>query len=511
PYWVKAMMEPVLEEGKGLVLPHYVRPIFDGMITKFLMYIWAVAFYRLDIEQIIAGDFCLSGEFVDKILEDKKLWQDKDFNTFGYDNIVTSLAIVEAGVEIIRVALGEKLHNESSRMKERVINEEQIEELKKAHVIFEKKTGGYEFVINDQTAIKARIRAYVYEHPESSLQDIMLLDEMEIEGRIVKIKEDNLRLMFKEVFLGARKFMFEKCKDIEGLIEKEVEQTEISGPDYLQEILPVQIELDYEKTLAKFREGYRLYSGIINNLMNSERETFSEKIRRLAEVAEERPDEFEFTNELYSKVFLKAAVSRQEGIGEIDLVLATEVLWRGRVASFIQSINKYAEEKMKEYGEEKGYRMTYDYSRNLIGEQLRMVEVMLTRYAERYRKALRKNGQFDGGKEIADSPKQFVEWLKQLKNLQNNNQKILSLASGEGFDELFFAEKGFDVVASDISKGKVEFIQNKAETRNINIEVMRIGLAEELPFRDNSFDAVYIRLGFHYLPNKELIKIASGI
>ncbi|MCK5491662.1 MAG: hypothetical protein KAJ14_00965, partial [Candidatus Omnitrophica bacterium] len=75
PYWIKAMVEPVLERGVGLMLPHYVRPIFDGMITKFLMYIWAVAFYKVNIEQIIAGDFCLSNEFVDMLLKDEKLWK----------------------------------------------------------------------------------------------------------------------------------------------------------------------------------------------------------------------------------------------------------------------------------------------------------------------------------------------------------------------------------------------------------------------------------------------------
>jgi len=96
PYWIKALVGPVLE-GADLAIPDYRRAIKDGFITKFIMYIWAKIFYRVSLQHIIAGDFCLSGRFIKMLLKDRelKVLERRRFNTFGYDNIVTSLARIK--------------------------------------------------------------------------------------------------------------------------------------------------------------------------------------------------------------------------------------------------------------------------------------------------------------------------------------------------------------------------------------------------------------------------------
>ena len=99
------------------------------------------------------------------------------------------------------------------------------------------------------------------------------------------------------------------------------------------------------------------------------------------------------------------------------------------------------------------------------------------------------------------SARTFLRHLKKQKSL------TISFASGIGTDEALFAQDGHRVIASDLNRAKL-----KVANRQIGSQrAVALSLNQELPFQDNSFDAVYIRLGLHYFSNEELPEIISEI
>ncbi len=77
---------------------------------------------------------------------------------------------------------------------------------------------------------------------------------------------------------------------------------------------------------------------------------------------------------------------------------------------------------------------------------------------------------------------------------REGKRKILELGSGQGRDTLFFARRGFQVIAADYSQAAVETIVSKAQSAglgNLTAAVRQDVREPLLPFPDESFDACY--------------------
>jgi ubiquinone/menaquinone biosynthesis C-methylase UbiE len=91
---------------------------------------------------------------------------------------------------------------------------------------------------------------------------------------------------------------------------------------------------------------------------------------------------------------------------------------------------------------------------------------------------------------------------------------VLDVASGTGEPALTIASMvtGGKVVATDLAEGMLEVAKENAARRGIrNFEVVVCDVCE-LPFPDNSFDAVSCRLGFMFFPDmllaaKEMVRV----
>ena len=75
-------------------------------------------------------------------------------------------------------------------------------------------------------------------------------------------------------------------------------------------------------------------------------------------------------------------------------------------------------------------------------------------------------------------------------------QRVLDLAAGTGTSSAAIAKQGATVVACDLSSGMIEVGQE----RHPDIEFV-LGNAEDLPFEDDSFDAVTISFGIRNVQN----------
>jgi ubiquinone/menaquinone biosynthesis C-methylase UbiE/8-oxo-dGTP pyrophosphatase MutT (NUDIX family) len=108
-----------------------------------------------------------------------------------------------------------------------------------------------------------------------------------------------------------------------------------------------------------------------------------------------------------------------------------------------------------------------------------------------------------------DKPNIFAEEI--IKYLKKDS-KILDIGAGQGQDSRYFAENGFDVISSDISKEALK-INNEKVTDKLKdrIKVTELDMTENLPFNDNQFDAVYAHLSFHYFDSKKTKQILNEI
>ncbi|MCW4009446.1 MAG: cell wall biosynthesis glycosyltransferase [Candidatus Bathyarchaeota archaeon] len=108
PEWMRLLITPTLR-GTGLVTPYYNRRKYDGTITNFLCYPVTASLYGKDIRQPIGGDFGLSIELVDDLLE-SPLWDNTDVSRFGIDIFETHTALAK-GYKVKQARLGVKNHD----------------------------------------------------------------------------------------------------------------------------------------------------------------------------------------------------------------------------------------------------------------------------------------------------------------------------------------------------------------------------------------------------------------
>lgn len=98
----------------------------------------------------------------------------------------------------------------------------------------------------------------------------------------------------------------------------------------------------------------------------------------------------------------------------------------------------------------------------------------------------------------------FMAWKGLLIEVLGDRElRVLDVGTGTGFIALLLAELGHEVIGVDISEEMLRIAREKARKLNIENVEFHLADAEELPFPDNTFDAVVARHVIWALPNPE--------
>ncbi|MHC1582194.1 MAG: glycosyltransferase family protein [Candidatus Syntropharchaeia archaeon] len=109
PEWIEHLGKPPLYGIADLIVPYYVRYKYDGVITNNLAYPLTRALYGINIRQPIGGDYGMSSEFTNRLLEHPYFP-----HHFGIDIFMTTVAAAE-NMEIQETLLGLKLHESTTK------------------------------------------------------------------------------------------------------------------------------------------------------------------------------------------------------------------------------------------------------------------------------------------------------------------------------------------------------------------------------------------------------------
>jgi SAM-dependent methyltransferase len=90
------------------------------------------------------------------------------------------------------------------------------------------------------------------------------------------------------------------------------------------------------------------------------------------------------------------------------------------------------------------------------------------------------------------------------------DRKILELGCGAGEASVYFAKKGAEVTAVDISKGMLEVVQAVAKKHNVTLTT-RQSYSDRLDFPDETFDIVYAANLLHHVDIMSTLKEASRV
>jgi len=88
---------------------------------------------------------------------------------------------------------------------------------------------------------------------------------------------------------------------------------------------------------------------------------------------------------------------------------------------------------------------------------------------------------------------------------------VLDLAAGIGQDSLYFAQQGFNVTTTEYSEEYFKDVSREVREQELRINFQSLDLLKNLPFVDNSFDAVYAHMGLHYFNNKDTRELFKEI
>jgi glucosylglycerate synthase len=108
PQWMHLLITPTMT-GTGFVAPYYNRRKYDGTITNFLCYPVTTSLFGKDVRQPIGGDFGLSIELVEDLL-DSPMWELPGVCRFGIDIFETCTALAK-GYKVKQALLGVKNHD----------------------------------------------------------------------------------------------------------------------------------------------------------------------------------------------------------------------------------------------------------------------------------------------------------------------------------------------------------------------------------------------------------------
>ncbi|MBL4606108.1 MAG: bifunctional demethylmenaquinone methyltransferase/2-methoxy-6-polyprenyl-1,4-benzoquinol methylase UbiE [Flavobacteriaceae bacterium] len=98
-----------------------------------------------------------------------------------------------------------------------------------------------------------------------------------------------------------------------------------------------------------------------------------------------------------------------------------------------------------------------------------------------------------------------VSWRKKVVKIvsRNNPKQILDIATGTGDLAIMMAELNPEKITGlDISEGMLEVGREKIAKANLNVQIeMVVGDSENMPFEDNTFDAITVSFGVRNFAN----------
>ncbi|MGC6432317.1 MAG: bifunctional demethylmenaquinone methyltransferase/2-methoxy-6-polyprenyl-1,4-benzoquinol methylase UbiE [Jejuia sp.] len=98
-----------------------------------------------------------------------------------------------------------------------------------------------------------------------------------------------------------------------------------------------------------------------------------------------------------------------------------------------------------------------------------------------------------------------VKWRKKVVNLvkQQNAKTVLDIATGTGDLAIAMAETNAEkIIGLDISSGMLEIGKQKINTKGLSDKIeMVLGDSENMPFEDNTFDAITVAFGVRNFEN----------
>lgn len=109
PKWIESIAGPIIYGRADLTVPFYIRHKYDGVITNVLAYPFTRAVYGVDIRQPIAGEFGLSRELYEKLLDHPLFPFD-----FGIDIFIVTVAAAE-GMMVKESLFTQKIHESTTR------------------------------------------------------------------------------------------------------------------------------------------------------------------------------------------------------------------------------------------------------------------------------------------------------------------------------------------------------------------------------------------------------------
>ena len=100
-----------------------------------------------------------------------------------------------------------------------------------------------------------------------------------------------------------------------------------------------------------------------------------------------------------------------------------------------------------------------------------------------------------------------IKWRKKVLKIiaASNPKKILDIATGTGDLAILMSETNADtIIGLDISKGMLDIGKKKIEAKNLSSKIeMLLADSENMPFEDNTFDAITVAFGVRNFENLE--------
>lgn len=125
-------------------------------------------------------------------------------------------------------------------------------------------------------------------------------------------------------------------------------------------------------------------------------------------------------------------------------------------------------------------------------------------------------GAWDSAKRKQDWRFGKEPWIPQIiKGLEPDGKRVLEVGCGTGLDLFYFVRLGAKATGIDISDESLKLAREQAKELGIkNIKLIQ-GDAENLPFKDDSFDIVYSYGVLHHTPDtekavKEAYRVTKG-
>jgi len=106
-------------------------------------------------------------------------------------------------------------------------------------------------------------------------------------------------------------------------------------------------------------------------------------------------------------------------------------------------------------------------------------------------------------------PNQFAETAAKYFS---KSAHMLELGAGQGQDSRFFANQGFTVISTDLEQKALDIGRSKLSADQSKLVATKlVDLRNDLPFPDESFEAVYAHLSLHYFDHERTVHLFDEI